>query len=108
VGELPLVKLYEAMEYLEKSLDDKAWLVRRYRRTLEGDCRNEQDEKRKRRRLGLTARIVERACMEKIVAEMNELAVHYRANKRKIDLLRRVLELVQRPVKTVLSPALDY
>ena len=46
--------------------------------------------------------------MEKIVAEMNELAVHYRANKRKIDLLRRVLELVQRPVKTVLSPALDY
>ena len=34
VGELRLVKLYEAMEYLEKSLDDRAWLVRRYRRTL--------------------------------------------------------------------------
>ena len=58
--------------------------MRRYRRTLECDTRNESDEKRKRRRLGLTARIVERACMEKIVAKMNELAVHYRANKRKM------------------------
>ena len=95
VGELRLVKLYEAMEYLEKSLDDKAWLVRRYRRTLQGDTRNENDEKRKRRRLGLMAREIERVCVETIVGEMNELAAHYRANKPKIDWLRRVLELVR-------------
>jgi hypothetical protein len=64
VDELPLVKLYEGMKYLEKSLDDRAWLVRRYRRTLEGDTRNEQDEKRKRRRLGLMALEIERVCVE--------------------------------------------
>jgi hypothetical protein len=107
VGELRLVKLYEAMEYLEKSLDDKAWLVRRYRRTLQGDIRNGREEQKKREKLRVTARAVALACAEKIVAEMNELAARYRENKRKIDWLRRVLELVRRPVRTVLSPALD-
>jgi hypothetical protein len=56
--------LYTAMAYLEETLDEP-WLVRRYRRTLEGDCRNAQDEKRKRRRLGLMARIIERAYIGK-------------------------------------------
>ena len=101
------MKLYEAMEYLEKSLDDKAWLVRRYRRTLQGDIRNGREEQKKREKLRVTARAVALACAEKIVAEMNELAARYRENKRKIDWLRRVLELVRRPVRTVLSPALD-
>ena len=64
VGKLQLVKLYEAMEYLEKSLDEP-WLVRRYRRTLQGDTRNESDEKRNRRRLGLMAREIERVCVKK-------------------------------------------
>ena len=89
--------LYTAMAYLEEGLDEP-WLVRRYRRTLQGDTRNESDEKRKRRRLGLMAREIERGCAEKIVGEMNEFAARYRENKAKIDQLRRMLELVrQRP-----------
>ena len=90
--------LYTAMSYLEERLDEP-WPLRRYRRTLEGDCRNEHDEKDKRRRLGLMARIIEHACIEKIVGEMNQLAVHYRANKPKIDWLRRVLDLVRRRIR---------
>ena len=74
------ITLYEAMTYLEGRLDEP-WLVRRYRRELEGDVRNEHDEKDKRRRLGLMARIIERAGIDKFVAEMNELAMHYRENK---------------------------
>ncbi len=94
VGELRLVKLYDAMEYLEKSLDDRAWLVRRYRRTLQGDTRNGREELRKREKLRVTARGIALACAEKIVGEMNELAASYRENKPKIDWLRRVLEKV--------------
>ena len=45
------------------------------------------------------AREIERACVEKIVGEMNELAARYRENKRKIDWLRRVLELLRKPVR---------
>ena len=41
------------------------------------------------------ARQIERACVEQIVAEMNELAARYRENKHKIDWLRRVVEKVR-------------
>ena len=40
-------KLYESLDFLEKQLDEKStWLVRRYRRELRWDRRN-QSERRK-------------------------------------------------------------
>lgn len=42
IGNIQTPKLFEALDYLETFLEDKSWLVRRYRRSLRGDRRNER------------------------------------------------------------------
>lgn len=92
-------KLFEALTYLEEHLD-KAWLVRRYRHALRGDCRDWRDRKEKRERLRVAARGIQQACGEHIIKEINSLAAkNYRANKRKIDSLRKMLAIVLKPVR---------
>ena len=42
--EIRIAKVYEALDFLEKALDEKsAWLVRRYRRELRWDRRNNRE-----------------------------------------------------------------
>ena len=92
-------KLYEALDYLEELLEKKNWLVRRYRRALRGDRRDNRAKEDLLEELIVTTRGFQLACAELIVNRMNELAFSFRENKIKIDRLRRVLELVRQPVR---------
>ncbi len=98
VGKLQLVKLYEGMKYLEKSLDEsRGWcaaIAARWRATPATRATKNGiavGSASWRGRLSAFA-------WKKSSAEMNESARRYRENKRKIDWLRRVLELVRAPV----------
>ena len=90
--------LYEALDFLEKFLNEKKWLVRRYRNALRGDTRNQREKMEQREQLRVRFRGIQQACAETILAEMNELAVDFRANKPAIEKLRRQLSVVREPV----------
>jgi hypothetical protein len=92
-------KLFEALDYLEQTLESKGWLVRRYRRALKGDRRNHREKARLREELVVATRGIQHACVELILDRMNDLAVNYRENKARIDRLRHVLEIVRKPVR---------
>ena len=91
-------KLYESLDFLEKQLDEKStWLVRRYRRELRWDRRNNQEKEELREILRVTTRGIQFACVKLIVRRLNELAIHFRENKPSIDNLRLQLVIVRRP-----------
>jgi hypothetical protein len=91
-------KLYEALTFLDLFLDKKNWLVRRYRYALRGDCRNRREKMEQREKLRVRFRGIQQACVEIMLAEINELARHYRENKPAIDKFRRQLAVVRRPI----------
>jgi hypothetical protein len=93
-----VIKLYEALTFLEERLKPRGWLAKRYRNELRWDCRNIREKQQKRERLRVMARGVQLACIDLIVEEMNELGRDFRKNKAGIDKLRRMLEIVRRPV----------
>jgi hypothetical protein len=66
--EIQRPKLYDALDYLEKTLDE-AWLVRRYRRALRGDCPHWRDRREKREKLRVAARGIQQACAEIRIAD---------------------------------------
>ena len=92
--EVRAAKLYEALDYMERTLD-KAWLVKRYRNDLRGDYRNWRERREKQYRLQVAARGIRLACAAQIVERMNELATGYRQNKTKIARLRQALVMVR-------------
>jgi len=74
-------KLYEALDFLEKQLDEKStWLVRRYRRELRWDRRTYQEKEELRDILRATTRGIQFACVKVIVRRLNELAIHLMAS----------------------------
>lgn len=93
-SEIRTAKLYEALDYLEQTLD-KDWLAKRYRHELRGDCRNWRERRDKQYRLQVTARGIQLACAAQIVERMNELATSYRENKTKINRLQKALVLMR-------------
>jgi hypothetical protein len=90
-------ELYEALDFLEKSLDQK-WLVHRYRRALTGDRRTWREKQDLRYALRVTARGIQNACSALIVARMNDLGRSFRENRSAIHDLRRQLAIVRKPV----------
>lgn len=92
--EVRVAKLYEALDYLVETLD-KAWVVKRYRYELRGDCRDWRDRKEKQYKLRVTARGIQLACAAQLVERMNELATRYGENRAKIDRLRQALFLIK-------------
>jgi hypothetical protein len=96
--EVRKLELYEALALLDQFLGKKNWLVRRYRDALRGDTRNQRERLEKRERLRIRFRGIQQACVESILAEINDLALHYRENKPAIDALRRQLAVVRRPI----------
>jgi len=97
--EIRIAKVYEALDFLEKAIDEKsAWLVRRYRRELRWDRRNNREKEELPGNLARTTRGIQFACMKLIVRRLNELAIHFRENKPSIDNLRLQLATVRRPV----------
>jgi hypothetical protein len=93
-------KLYEALDFLERELDDKQkWLVRRYRNALSGDRRNWREQRELREELGVVTRGIQQACVALLLDRMNELACHFRENKAEIDDLRWQLSIVREPVR---------
>jgi hypothetical protein len=89
-------ELYEALALLDQFLGRKNWLVRRYRDALRGDTRNQRERLEQREKLRVRFRGIQQACVESILAEINDLALQYRENKPAIDVLRRQLALVRR------------
>jgi hypothetical protein len=90
-------KLYEALDFLEQSIQP-AWLVRRYRRELRGDGRNDREKTELRETLRVATRGIQQACIVLLVDKMNELAADFRQNKSDIEKLHRQLDIVRRPV----------
>ena len=92
-------KLYESLDFLEQQLDEKSiWLVRRYRRELRWDRRDNRQKEELREILRVTTRGIQFACVKVIVRRLNELAIHFRENMPSIDNLRLQLAMVRRPV----------
>jgi hypothetical protein len=91
-------ELYEALALLDQFLGRKNWLVRRYRDALRGDTRNQREKMERREKLRVRFRGIQQACVESILAEINDLALHYRENKPAIDVLRRQLAVIRRPI----------
>jgi hypothetical protein len=96
--EICVPKLYEALTFMDQFLGDKNWLVRRYRNALRGDTRNQREKMEQREQLRVRFRGIQQACVEIILAELNDRALHYRENKPAIDALRRQLAIVRRPI----------
>ena len=90
-------KLYEAWNFLEGSLDPN-WLVRRYRQALRWIRRNEREKEELREILHVTTRGIQHACTKYLVDRLNDLGKNYRSNLDEIEMLRRQLEIVRRPV----------
>ena len=65
------------MGYLELALE-KAWLVKRVRNRLRGDCRNCRERSEKQYRLRVAVRGIQLACAAQLIERMNELALHFR------------------------------
>lgn len=91
-------KLYEALDFLGQSLDQK-WLVRRYRRGLIGDRRDYREKEEQRETLRIAIRGIQQACVAFLLRRMNDLAVQYRDNKTEIDKLRGQLSIVRKAVR---------
>ena len=91
-------KLYEALDFLAQSLDQK-WLVRRYRRGLIGDRRDYREKEEQRETLRIAIRGIQQACVAFLLRRMNDLAVQYRDNKTEIDKLRGQLSIVRKAVR---------
>jgi hypothetical protein len=91
-------ELYDALTFLDRFLGKKNWLVRRYRNALRGDTRNQREKLEQREKLRVCFRGIQHACIETLLAEINDLARRYRENRPRIDALRRQLAVVQRPV----------
>jgi hypothetical protein len=51
-----------------------------------------------RERLRVRFRGIQQACIETILDQMNELALQYRENRSAIEMLRRQLAAVRRPI----------
>ena len=98
IREIRRPKLYEALDFLEKSVES-AWLVKRYRRELSGDRRNEREKNQLREALRVATRGIQHACVPLLVDKMNDLAVNFRENKDEIDHLRWQLDVVRRTVR---------
>ena len=98
IREIRRPKLYEALDFLEQSVEPR-WLVRRYRRELSGDRRNDREKEELREALRITTRGIQQACAALLVDKMNELAVRFREHKPEIDNLRWQLGVVRRPVQ---------
>ena len=65
-------KLYESLDFLEKQLDEKSrWLVRRYRRELRWDRRDNRQKEELREILRVTTRGIQFACVKLIVRRLN-------------------------------------
>ena len=96
--EIRTPELYEALTLLDQFLGKKNWLIRRYRDALRGDTRNQSERLEQREKLRIRFRGIQQACVESILAEINDLALHYRENKPAIDALRRQLAVVRRPI----------
>jgi hypothetical protein len=96
--EIRTPELYEALTLLDQFLGRKNWLVRRYRDALRGDTRNLRERLERREKLSIRFRGIQQACIESILAEINNLALHYRENKPAIDALRRQLAVVRQPI----------
>jgi hypothetical protein len=96
--EIRTPELYEALSLLDQFLSKKNWLVRRYRNALRGDTRNQRERLERREKLRVRFRGIQQGCVGTILAEINDLALHYRENKPTIDGLRRQLAIVRRPV----------
>jgi hypothetical protein len=91
-------EMYDALTFLDRFLGKKNWLVRRYRNALRGDTRNQREKLEQREKLRVCFRGIQHACIETLLAEINDLARRYRENRPRIDALRRQLAVVQRPV----------
>jgi hypothetical protein len=87
-------KLYEALTFLDRFLEKKNWPVHRYRYALRGDTRKQREKLAQREKLRVRFRGIQQACIEIILAEINDLAFHYRENEPAIDELRRQLTIV--------------
>jgi hypothetical protein len=96
--EIRMPELYEALTFLDQLLGKRNWLVRRYRNSLRGDTRNHREKLDQREKLRVCFRGIQHACVEILLAEINDLARRYRENRPRIDVLRRQLAVVQRPV----------
>jgi len=80
IREIRRPKLYEALDFLEKSVEP-AWLVKRYRRELSGDRRNEREKAQLREALRVATRGIQQACVPLLVDKMNDLAVNFREKR---------------------------
>ncbi len=80
VREIRRPKLYEALDFLEQSIEP-AWLIKRYRRELRGDRRNDREKTELREALRVATRGIQQACIVLLVDKMNELAAGFRENK---------------------------
>lgn len=96
--EIRTPELYNALAFLDQFLGRKNWLVRRYRNSLRGDARNQREKMEQRERLRVRFRGIQQACIETILDQMNELALQYRENRSAIEMLRRQLAAVRRPI----------
>jgi hypothetical protein len=96
--EIRTPELYEALALLDQFLGKRSWLVRRYRDALRGGTGNQREKLDRREKLRVRFRGIQQACVESILAEINDLALHYRENKPAIDALRRQLAVVRRLV----------
>lgn len=83
IREIRRLKLYEALDYLEQTVEP-TWLVKRYRRQLSGDRRNERDKEQLREALRIATRGIQQVCAALLVDKLNELAVRFRKNKAEI------------------------
>jgi len=96
--EIRTPELYDALSFLDQFFGRKNGLVGRYRNALRGDTRNQREKMEQRENLRVRFRGIQQACVDIILAEINELALQYRANKPSIDGLRRQLNVVRRPI----------
>jgi hypothetical protein len=85
--EIRRAELYAALAFLDQFLGKKNWLVRRFRNELRGDIRNYREKLEQREKLRFRFRGIQHACVEGLLAEINDLARRYRDNKAEIDAL---------------------
>jgi hypothetical protein len=90
-------KLYEALDFLEQTIEPK-WLVKRFRRELSGDRNTDRQKSQLREALRVATRGIQQACVPLLVDKVNDLAVCFRENKEEIDHLRWQLDVVRRAV----------
>jgi hypothetical protein len=76
-------KLYEALEFLEQTIEPK-WLVKRYGRELSGAGATIGKKTRSVKLLRTATRGIQQACATLLLDKLNELAIHFRGNKSEI------------------------